>query len=299
MFNEHQIVLNVRVNKTNKYGDPQYIEDENETITINKEGFWSIKNPSSKMKELCNTFINGSILYTCSSGEYIISPKSSKVIKKEGEGLCCSIRLRFKDTNGKLWCLMVCDNKHYLRHLTGVINNDKTNRDCIIRVSNEQLRIDMINKPLIKWAEFSFLENHDLVDCSWIIKNIVFFTQLEWKDVSHLFTNHHLIDNKINIINTKEYGFVLDETEYIVCIPEYSSSSNMIIPTEIEDIRRKKKVNGIMTDVPLEFTGHHRALYEYFCTGQERPLPSFHYLHTFDMFKREKEVMDEFERCSI
>lgn len=278
-------LVKLSILKTNKFQDAQYVEDENGSLILDPKGFWTIKNPSDSMKKWILENIPGSTVYTCSSGQYILSPKASNVIKREGEGCGCAIRLRFSDSNGRKWCLMMADNKPYAQHVQGSMNESESEEECIIREAKEETGIDLSNKSLVRWAKYSFLGGNELVDCFWPVTTTVFFAMLEWKEVSHLFPNG-LIDNKINIVDAKEYKFQLDETRYILAIPEHSET---VFPSKIEEIRVTKQVNGKTVDFPLEFGGHHRALFD--CFDSSIPTPKFPFLHSFEIFKRAEEIL--------
>lgn len=277
--------IKLSVLKRNKFQNTQYVEDDNGTCDLPvTEVFWTIKSPSESLKDSILQLIPGATIYTCSSGEYILSPKASTVIKEEGAGSGCAIRLSFYDPNGKKWCLMSVDNKPYAQHVQGIMDKGETDEQCIIRETKEETNIDLSNKVLIKWAKYSFLGGNELVDCHWPVETNVFCATLQWNDVSHLFP-HPLVDNTINIVNVDEYDFKLDETQFILAIPE---DVNILFPSTIEEIRKTKPVNGIIVDVPLEFGNHHRALFDYFIN--ELPTPKFPYLHTFEIFKRQKDI---------
>ena len=125
--------IKLSISKRNKFQDIQYIEDDNgifDLSVLERSGsIWTIKNPSHSIKNSMRDTIPGSTIYICSSGEYILSPKASCVIKQEGDGRGCAIRLRFADPNGNHWCLMVVDNKPYAQHVQGAMDKGETDED--------------------------------------------------------------------------------------------------------------------------------------------------------------------------
>ncbi len=259
--------MNFSINKTNKFGNPQYVEN-GEIIEFNPTDFWSIKDPQLCINYILNKY-PGSELRTYNNIQYILSPKASLNIPKENQGNGSAIILEF-DYLGKTYYLFTTDNKSYIQICQGSSNDGETFEQTIIRETKEELEITLTNVKEV--GEYSFADYNDLIDYKRVCTTKVFHAKLQFQDVAHLVKNW-IFDNLVNVFKVNN-----DETEYVVVVDKNNLDN---VPEYVEEIQIKKKINGIMQDAPILFWGHHlEAVRQY--TGLQ-PKHFTGYLNTFTM----------------
>lgn len=287
---DSQICL--KVVKVNAFGSIQYVEcDPSHAADPDKffrdldpKGYWSIKAPSDRLKAAA------SVVYTCSSGTFVLSEKLVEVVKPEGFGQGISVMIRSCDEDGRTWFIMVADNKHYLQNVSGGADIGESPEDAAKREVMEELGVDLKEWDFVEIAKWSYMGGSDLVDCHWPCITTAFLTNIPWTTVKYLFTTtdgvYTLNPNSLNVVNTKSLPFTVDETEQIFAFTE---DYMVQIP---ESFPEYQKTKGRVT-VPLEFNkaGHHRQLCELFNTDAPVIVPRF--LSSFDYFKRGDEATKE------
>lgn len=281
--------LELFIIKKNNWGEPQLIEQPelktNVTEKVNlfdlkSDGYWAIKNPSDNIKKLLDAKFPGWKMYKCSGGVFAISPKATTYFKDENSGHGSGTIIEFIDLKGEHWFLLVADNKPYISSSQGCAELNESYEHCAKREVMEETKINLSDVNLSEIASYDFMMRNELVDCAWKVVTKVFFAQLSWKFVSHLFVNG-LISDQINIIDVKKLPFALDEIDYLIAIPVKMIGS---APELFPEIQIKKLVKGEQKQVPVEFpkAGHHRQFLELFKTGTPISKPPYIDAITFD-----------------
>jgi dsRNA-specific ribonuclease/8-oxo-dGTP pyrophosphatase MutT (NUDIX family) len=295
--------LSLYVIKRNNYGNPQLSEtlplfsglvicaDQIPISSLKSNEYWSIKEPSDSIRNIVDELHPKSSIYQCNGINFLISPVASQFYKPENSGYGSGIVIEFIDKNAEKWFLLISDDKHYIANVQGCSEGKETYEECIKREVFEETAIDLKNITPIPIARYGFVYKNALVDCEYEVKSEMFFVQLPYSKVSHLFPNG-LKSNQINIVDVNTLPFLLDEVKYIIAIP---ASMNMdSVPEKFEEIQISKNIKGNLTQVPVEYPkkSHHRQFIDLFKTNE--PIVKPPYLNTLTFDVRYKEALDKF-----
>lgn len=255
------------INNKNTFGDIQYIEDLSGSFAHPVDaGVWTIKNPSSECIEWYSTNLPTAVVRTYQYNTYIMSQSASEKIKEYGfgQGETCIIKFYHNDTP---YFLFTLDNKPYLQNVQGSREKtDSVDGDCIIREIREEVGVEISKSDITRIGEWSFLMKNNLVDSSWPASTTLFYSCVDFSKVAHLFTNVTLDTSEPTIIDASSYTFKLDETRFVVCIPEK-------IMERVPDM--------IVADKPYRFSGHQReCIHRILQLTKSYPVD---YLHSFNV----------------
>lgn len=255
------------INNKNTFGDIQYIEDANGQLTYPTDAtVWTIKNPSNECIEWYHANFPTIVVRTYQDNTYIMSQSASEKIKEYGfgQGEACIIKFYHM---GNPYFLFTIDNKPYLQNVQGGRDTtDAINGDCVIREIKEEVGIDISKSDITRIGEWSFLTKNNLVDSSWPASTTLFYSCVDFSKVAHLFANVTPNTDEPTIIDASSYTFKLDETRFVVCIPEK-------IIEHMPDM--------IVADKSYRFSGHHReCIHRILQLTKSYPVD---YLHSFNV----------------
>lgn len=243
--------------KTNKFGDPQYVESDcqSESIELESlpvEGFWSVKNPSDKLSELLIRQF-GAVLRRYDDALFILSNKAAQNIKEEGHGYGSAVVVSF-DYKDNTYYLFVTDNKHYVQTCQGAVESGEDQLQCAIRELKEELMI-VAGAHEFRYAGYwSFCDTNELIDYTRVSSTKVFHLHLPFERVAHLFPEG-LVAN-IECVKSTDLSFYLNEIQFVLAVRKDVLHS---APEKLNQIKIKKKNRqGDLEDVPCSFSGHHR-----------------------------------------
>ncbi len=265
--------------KKNKFGDPQYVESDNdehgqvdwESLPI--EGFWSVKNPSAELSESLTTKFGG-VNRKYGDTRFVLSEKAALNIAKEGHGYGSAVVVSFK-YEGYVYYLFVTDNKHYAQTCQGAAENGEDQTQCAIRELEEELRITASPHELEHVGYWSFSDTNELIDYTRSSSTTAFRLVLPFERVSHLFPNG--LNSPMECVKVSDLALDLNEITFVIGVREDFLES---APESIEQIKIKKKNrHGEMEDAPCSFSGHHREFVSRLAGFPEKYQPS--YLSTF------------------
>jgi 8-oxo-dGTP pyrophosphatase MutT (NUDIX family) len=233
--------MSLTILKRNKFGNPMYgisqndnSNDEKTPLPSDNDGVWTILNPNSDIIKLypdCEIRQYGSnklLMSKCASD------KIQKPYNHDGAALVISFVY-----NGIKYFILVADNKPYLQNVQGgMIDDDKMDpRLCAVRELMEELNITINTDMLTYIGKYGFIYKNDIIgDYAHPATTHVFKINLKFEDVQHL------IQHELNPNDTNIQFFKLDETEFVVMIPEHLIDN---LPN---------KING------KEFGNHHREI---------------------------------------
>jgi 8-oxo-dGTP pyrophosphatase MutT (NUDIX family) len=224
----------------NKFKNPQYLESEDGTISDfpKDEEIWTIKNPSETIIKFYQENYPNVVLRKYLDNIYLMSSLAAEKIRPygSGQGSCCIIRFKYKDAS---YFLLFTDNKPYVQNCQGGALENENMVKCMLRELFEEGKIIVKEKQLQEIGNWSFIMSNSLVDCSWKAETTLFFAELDYEQIEHLLTNE-LKEDDVTIFDASKYDFKLDETKFILTIPE--------------------KVMEDMPDKIMDrtFNGHHR-----------------------------------------
>ena len=210
------------INNKNQFEQFQYIEDKNGTINYltDERTIWTIKNPSENTIKWYSENLNSVILRKYLNNDYLMSSLAAEKIKEygSGQGEACIIKFSIKNEN---YFLLTIDNKPYVQNVQGLKEkNDKEEGDCIVRELKEECNISITKDQLKKIGEWSFTSSNNLVDSAWSAQTILFYIEPKFEQIQHLIKNIEFKTDDFTIIDVNSYDFKLDETKYVVIIPE-------------------------------------------------------------------------------
>lgn len=244
--------------KKNKFGDPQYVESDNdehgqvdwESLPI--EGFWSVKNPSAELSESLTTKFGG-VNRKYGDTQFILSKKAALNIAEEGFGYASAVVVSFKYEE-HVYYLFVTDNKHYVQNCQRATENGEDQFQCAIRELQEELRITASPHELEYAGYWSFFNTNELIDYTRSSYTTAFRLTLPFERVSHLFPNG--LKNPMECIKVSDLAFDLNEIIFVLAVREDFLES---APELIDQIKIKKKNHhGEMEEASCSFSDHHR-----------------------------------------
>ncbi len=238
----------LQITATNKFGNHCYQESETGELDYpNDASIWTIKTPSAKCLEfygnkfpLCKTRTYNNIQYLMSSQAYEKIPP-----EKISSGSACIVQF---EHNEKKYFIMTVDNKKYLQNPQGSCNDNESSIDCAIREVVEETNINLDKTNMKELGFYSFESYNEIIDYRNVVTTSVFYVTVPYNNVKHLLLTDP--QNEMMIVNVHDYSFSLDETQYVIVIPE------QLIESHPDSLKLDK--NGVMVD--HAFSGHHRQM---------------------------------------
>lgn len=236
----------LKVVATNKFGDCCYQEDPNGTVLFSSlcdNKIWTIIHPSSELIEK----MSGEKIVQEYNGTMFMTTKfaKSKFPMGTGNGSACVVK--YTDNTGKVWYIMVSDNKTYLQICCGSSNKlsdgspeEETPKQTMVRELLEELLITTTEDKLVEIGSFSFRNTNVLINLDAECVTTIFMLEVTEDAVQHLLppTAYGL-----HIVDSEKLSCKLDETQFVYFVPQEDLST---LPEEINGKRFSNHHRGIL-----------------------------------------------------
>lgn len=257
--------LKLTSKRMNKFGNHCFVESNDDNGVpvqdLSQDDFWTIENPS----QLLIDYFPHNKVRIYNNINYLLSNKASENIPTDTTrfGCACVVYFTHKD---KKYFINVVDNKPYFQNPQGGSNEGETAIETGIRELSEELKIFVDKEQFVEAGYWTFSDYNALVDTTFEVTTIFYSLNLSYSKVEHLITRD-LSENQLNIFNVNEYDFELDETQYVIIIPE-----DILLDSETEiNLMKKDKLTR------HTFSGHHRNIMMNVINKDY----AFHYAHSY------------------
>lgn len=238
------------INKTNKYGESQYIESPYGK-SINDIPVWVVKNPSIECTNWLLRNYPGSGIRYYNNIKFVMSHKALEVINPENSQQSSGIIVRFTYRNEGYY-IMVTDIKDYAQFCHGASESGETPEEAAVRELQEELAIFIDKNYLLNVGNFSYTNYDPLVEYKRHSVTTMFLLDLPFESVKHLFPDG-INQDGITITDVKSLQFSLNEINYVLCIKESRIDT---LPKFIDEIQIPRVVNGKIKFYPCKFSDH-------------------------------------------
>lgn len=273
-----------KILRVNNYGDRCYGEwdsrDECEPLPppVNRDGVWVIENPSMrclryylKNDPKCQLRLYQDIPFLMNSGAQKSVPVQNRICKSAA----CVVRF---EAFGRRFYVLLIDDKQYVQNPQGGANAGETGAMTAAREIHEELKIIVDPNEIKPIGNWSVKRQMQLVNCKIEVRSELFLLDATFSQVAHLIppdVENTLKDTRnVVIVPVDRYQFKLDETEYVLFVPEDC------IDHVDEFFTLPKRDSG---DVRYyNFRGHHREILHRLSKSKRRFFTK--YLDSFKLY---------------
>lgn len=239
----------------NKFGNLCYIENPDGDIKysdLQSNVIWTIENPSSELLEMVES--EEHIIETYNGVTYLTTKFAKSKFPTTSNGSACVIRLR--DDTGKMWFMLVSDNKHYIQNCCGgSLSESESPSNTMIRELQEELNICVSSDRLKIIGSWGFMNVNPVINLNKENITTLFMIDLNMNDISHLCTTMH--EEDYFVINANDLECKLDEVEHI-----YFVSQDFMKKLDLPEKINNKLFKGHHIDI-LKIISGVQGNYEY------------------------------------
>lgn len=274
--------LAFKVLRTNPYGDVCYTETDSDEPDAappprGEDGFWVIQEPSQACLEHYHSSDSKCKVRTYEGVSFLMSPGAlnrTPVQHRVGKTAACVVRFqRF----GRVYYILLIDDKRYLQNPQGGANFGETGAQTAAREMGEELGIHVEPEELTPIGEWTVNKLVHLVNARTMVRSELFLFDAEFARIAHLIPPdvQSIVKNATDaiIVPVDVYPFKLDETEYVVIVPEDCLDN-------IDEFIVLPKRDG--TEGRYTFRGHHREILHRMSGSRRKFFTK--YLNTFVLY---------------
>lgn len=250
--------LRFKTIRINSYGDRCYSELElsgGDPPPSSQDGVWAIENPSrdclqyyAKHDPKCRVRYYGDVPYLLSPDALEKVPLHNRTART---GACV---VRF-EKYGRRYYVLLIDDKRYVQSAQGGANARESGAETAAREVGEELGIKVLPSELEPIGEWSVKKLSQLVNCKTEVRAELFLLEADYARVAHLVPLSE--ESKLRtlkdimIVPSDAYPFALDETQYVLIVPEDCLD-------DIGEFITLQNSHGEV--VQYTFRGHHREI---------------------------------------